>query len=361
MGIKTIADKGYDLLDEWYQKMLSQQLDQAMVLKKAMDDKFNNMKKHTDSFIYYSLLNFRYQMLTGDFEKSLEGFDYIKDMPDCFLKYYYHFFHFIYHTETGNYNCAEYHRELAANLLDMMPNEAETAEYHYRIALYHYYLSEPTLAIHYATKALEYFSSQEGYETKVGACKNTLGMACVTLEQFEMAEEYLIAALNILERNNEEKAALTVRYNLGLFYADQNLSELAVRHLTDVFEKFTYPRAPYQKRGMYVLAREHFKLGNLAEAQFYIHEGLQCCTEEYDHHFTILKTMIENKSITNLEKCILEGISYFKKQDLWKDVQIYSELLAIKWYNMGMKEKASDYYHMSHEAKNLLKEKGRLK
>ncbi|WP_242143135.1 MULTISPECIES: tetratricopeptide repeat protein [unclassified Bacillus cereus group] len=361
MGIKTIADKGYDLLDEWYQKMLSQQLDKAMVLKKEIDDKFSNRKKHTDSFIYYSLLNFRYQMLTGDFEKGLEGFDYIKDMPDCFLKYYYHFFHFIYHTETGNYNCAEYHREIAANLLDMMPNEAETAEYHYRIALYHYYLSQPTLAIHYATKALEYFSEYEGYKAKVGACQNTLGMACITLQQYEMAEEYLVSALNIFEHENELRAALTVRYNLGVFYADQNLSELAIRHLTDVFREFGQPRAPYQKKGIHVLAKEHFKLGNFKEANFYIEEGFKDCTTEYKYHFTILKTMLDNEPIEKLEKIMLDSISFFKEQDLWNEIQKYSEILAVKWYNMGEKDKASDYYHMGYEARNLLKEKGRLK
>ncbi|EOW9527325.1 tetratricopeptide repeat protein [Bacillus cytotoxicus] len=361
MGVKTVADKGYDLLDEWYQKMLSQQLDKAMVLKKEIDDKFSNRKKHTDSFIYYSLLNFRYQMLTGDFEKGLEGFDYIKDMPDCFLKYYYHFFQFIYHTETGNYNCAEYHRELVANLLDMMPNEAETAEYHYRIALYHYYLSQPTLAIHYATKALEYFSSQEDYETKVGACKNTLGMACVTLEQFEMAEEYLISALNTFQQLNEHTLVLKVRSNLGVFYAEQNLSDLAIRHLTEVFRGCQYSKAHYQKRITFLLAREHIKLKKNKEAAFYIDEGLKVCNREYNYHLNVLKSINNNESIESLEAVVIEALSYFKEQELWKDVQIYTELLAVKWYNMGDKDKASDYYHMGYEARNLLKEKGRLK
>lgn len=44
-------------------------------------------------------------------------------MPDGLLKYYYHFFKFIYATEVGNYNSAEKHLESASDLLDMMSDE----------------------------------------------------------------------------------------------------------------------------------------------------------------------------------------------------------------------------------------------
>ncbi|PEB51427.1 hypothetical protein CON65_10890 [Bacillus pseudomycoides] len=361
MEIRTVVNKEYELLKEWYHEMLSQHLDKAAVLKKEADNIFNNAKENTDSFIYYSLLNFRYRMLNGDFEKEFEAFDYIKDMPDCLLKYYYHFFKFIYDTEVGNYNNAEYHCELAGNLLNMIPNEAEKAEYYYRVALYHYYLSQPTLAINYATKALDYFSSHEDYEIKVGACKNTLGMACVTLEQFDMAEEYLISALNMFQQLNEHPLALKVRSNLGVFYAEQNLSDLAIRHLTEVFKGCQHTKEHYQRRVTFLLAREHIKLNENKDATFYIAEGLKVCNREYKYHLNILKSINNNEPIEKLEEVVTEALSYFKEQDLWKDVQIYTELLAVKWYNMGVKDKACDYYHLSHEARTLLKEKGRLK
>ena len=72
-------------------------------------------------------------------------------------------------------------------------------------------------------------------------------MSCITLGQYDMAEEYLVSALSILE-DEKESAALTVRYNLGIFYASQELWELALRHLEDVYEKFSVPRLPYQKK-----------------------------------------------------------------------------------------------------------------
>nr|WP_082246103.1 tetratricopeptide repeat protein [Bacillus gaemokensis] len=349
------------MLNTWYHEMLSQHLEKATSLKQEMDKKINEFTSNKELSTYYSLLNFRFQMLCGDFEKDLEDLSYLLEEPDNYLKYYYHFFQFIHASELGQYTRAEHHYGLAEGLLSLMQNKEEQAEFHYRAALYHYYLAQPTLAINHVNKAIEFFSTANGYKTKLGACQNTLGMAYITLEQYDMAEEYLLSALNILEQEKESKAALTVRYNLGVFYAEQDLSELAIRHLTDAFEQFSQPRVPYQKKGIHTLAKEHFKLGNLKEANFYVQEGLKDCTKEYEYRFTILKAMIENEPIEKLEKIILDAISYFKEQDLWKEILNYSELLAVKWFDKGTKDKACDYYRMNHEARILLKEKRYLK
>nr|WP_243526234.1 tetratricopeptide repeat protein [Bacillus pseudomycoides] len=361
MEIGVVTSAEYKLLQNWYHEMFSQHIEKARILKKEVDSNLHRIKETKEIFTYYSLLEFRYQMLSGNFENDLEGFEFIQDQSDSFLKYYYHFFKFIYATEVGNYSSAEYHYERAEQLLIIILDEAEKAEFHYRVALYYYYLSQPTLAINHVNKSLDFFNENVGYETKVGACKNTLGMACVTLGQFDLAEEYLVSALNTFQQENEERPALTVRYNLGLFYADQDLSELAIRHLTSAFKQFGHPKEPYQKRGTYVLAREHFKLGNFKEANFYVEEGVQSCTKEYIYHFTILKAMIENESLEKLEELVLEAISYFKEHELFKDIQVYTEELAAKWYGAGDECKAGKYFYMSYEAKNLLKEKGRLK
>ncbi|MBJ7945070.1 tetratricopeptide repeat protein [Bacillus cereus group sp. N24] len=353
--------KGYELLEEWYHEMLAQHIEKASILKIEADNIFNKVKENADSFIYYSLLRFRYQMLKGNFEKGLEGLEYINGMPDGLLKYYYHFFKFIYATEVGNYNSAEKHLESASDLLDMMSDEKEKAEYNYRVALYKYYISQPTLAINYATKALDYFSSHEGYETKKGACENTLGMACITLEQFELAEEYLISALNMFQKLDEQSLVLKVRSNLGVLYAEQNLSDSAIRHLEEVYKACQHTKLHYQRRVIFLLAREHIKLKQHNDATFYIKEGLKSCNQEYSYHLNILECINNNESIKKLEEIVNESLSYFKEQELWKDIQIYTELLAGKWYNVGAKEKACEYYHLGHEARTLLKEKGRLK
>nr|WP_275583709.1 tetratricopeptide repeat protein [Priestia taiwanensis] len=293
-------------------------------------------------------------MLIGDFEASLSE-SIAEQQTDDFLNYYYHFFKFIYATELGDYNSAREYCKLAEELLVNIPDEAEKAEFNYRVSLFYYYISQYVLSIHYATKAQEFFSQHKGYEVKIGACKNTLGMACSSLKQYELSEEYFIDALDIFQKANDPVLISRVRHNLGLLYADQNLSEIAIRHFNETIEDYKYDRTTY------LLAREHFKLNNLEEVEKYIEKGLKSCNKEYRHHFLILKAKSSSFDVQELEGITLQGIEYFKKQELWNHVQEYAEDLAIQWFDIGEGTRASIYFHMSYQAKEMLQKKGALK
>ena len=86
-------------------------------------------------------------------------------------------------------------------------------------------------------KALEIFESQHGCERNISSCLSVLGASYVDVGHFEQAEESYNKALDILQKLNEESLQLYVRGNLGHLYASQNLSEEAIRHLTQVVER----------------------------------------------------------------------------------------------------------------------------
>ncbi|GGE79545.1 Rap family tetratricopeptide repeat protein [Priestia taiwanensis] len=342
------------LLNDWYQEMRVHHVIKARKLKEEIDRKINRMEEDRDILTYYSLLDFRYKILIEDFKADFDK-PISEQQTNTFLKYYYHFFKFIYAIEIGNYSDAKEHYQLAEELLVTIPDEAEKAEFNYRVAIFQYYLSQPVLAIHYATKAQEFFFQREGYEIKMGACKNLLGTACTVLEQYELAEEYLLEALDIFKEANEDSLVIKARHNLGLMYADQDLSEVAIRHLIEVYKK--NPRI----RVTYLLAREHYKLKKTQKASIYIEEGLKFCSEEYNHHFLVLKAKNDRLSVEELEGIFLIAIEYLKKLEMWKDVHIYNEELANRWYDAGNELKASSYFRKSYEARQILKKMGALK
>ena len=94
-----------------------------------------------------------------------------------------------------------------------------------------------------------------GYEVKVASCETALGTARIFLKQFEKAEEHFNRSIDLLQKHNEEKLILIVRHNLGLLYATQNLSKLAIRHLSEVTEKNIA-----HFKAVFLQAREHYKL-----------------------------------------------------------------------------------------------------
>ncbi|WP_336298294.1 tetratricopeptide repeat protein [Bacillus cereus] len=145
-----------------------------------------------------------------------------------------------------------------------------------------------------------------GYEVKVASCETALGTARIFLKQFEKAEEHFNRSIALLQKHNEEKLILIVRHNLGLLYATQNLSKLAIRHLSEVTEKNIA-----HFKAVFLQAREHYKLRktNIVKeliVKELIEKGLAVCmelgNEEYVYHFNILRSLNEDEVIKLLEE-----------------------------------------------------------
>ncbi|EDX66466.1 MULTISPECIES: RapH N-terminal domain-containing protein [Bacillus] len=356
-------EKVTKLLNDWYQAILQHQSIQATNLKQEVEDKLSSIKEDKNLLLYYSLLNFRYEMLTDGFNITKDSFNEINsfDVPDSgFLSYYYHFFKGIHEAMISNYTKAREEFEQAEKLLMYVLNELEEAEFNYRIASFHYQTYQPLVAIQYVTKAKDIFSKHTGYEVNVASCNNVYGLSCIDLRQFEQAEINLNSALDILQKHNEESLVLRVRHNLAWLYANQNLSNLAIRHVSEVTKK-----NPKHFKAIFVEAREYYKLGEHTLAEELIENGLRICNElknkELLPHFTILKELNNKTSALSLEKVILKGISYFKKEKLWDCVQEYTEILANAFYQEENHVQASKYFYMSNEARRKYEEKGALK
>ncbi|MDP1459170.1 Rap family tetratricopeptide repeat protein [Bacillus wiedmannii] len=351
------------LFNDWYLAMLKQDVSQAINLKHEIEEKELNFEEDENLALYYSLLDFRFKVLTDGLSITKDSFNKIDSYaisPNHQLSYYYHLFKAIHATLTTNYNLASEHYEKAERLLVNATDDLEKGEFNYRMAIFYYHFYQPIEAIEYATKAKEFFIKAVGYEKNVASCESVLGAAFVYLKQYEQAEEKYNSAINILQKQGEESLLLRVRNNLGWLYANQNLSTLAIRHLSEVTTKM-----PTHFKAIFLQAREHSKLGEINIASKFIKKGLKICTElnneEYMLHLKILESINNNESTEDLEKIILEGITYFDKESLYNYTQEYSEKLAVKLYDENNHIKASEYFHKALQAKEKTFEKGALK
>ncbi|MDZ5606130.1 Rap family tetratricopeptide repeat protein [Bacillus pseudomycoides] len=351
------------LLNDWYVEIRARHIENAHLLKKEIDEKIENISHDESLSLYYFLLDFRYKYVIDNLNVSKDSFDKIEsyEIPeDSLLTYYYHFFKAIHASTIGNYNIARENYEKAEGLLDIVPDELEKAEFYYKLGAFHYDVYESLQSIKYVTKAKEMFLEQENHERNTGFCENLLGMACINLKEWVLAEEHLVKAMDIFQKLKEDKFILMVRHNLGLLYASQNLSELAIRHLSEVSQK-----KPNHYKAMYVEAKEHLKLKEYDTAASLIAKGHKICTElgneEYHHHFEILNALNEDIPTEKLEKIILAGISYFEKEALYEYIQECQEQLAKKFYEESNHIKSSEYFYLSTQARQKAFDKEALK
>ncbi|PGZ98464.1 hypothetical protein COE51_11440 [Bacillus pseudomycoides] len=356
------------LLNEWYREIRAQNFMKAKELKQSIDAKIKNMEENRTNEEHYLLLDFRFKMLSAEFyphqsdisKNDIQEMKLDKAPSDKSLFYYYYFFKASHATVIGDFKEAEQNYEKAESLLKNVHDPIEIAEFNLKLSSYYYYVSQPVLVIQHANRARNIFTEQYGYEKKVAACDNILGLACIELSEFEQAEVYLMSSLNMLQNQHEESLMLRVRHSLGVMYAEQNLSELAIRYLSEVSQKI-----PKHFRAIFLEARENYKLGNTELAASLIQKGLEVCSEleqeEYKYHFVILKALNENATTEKLEVVICEGIAFFKESGLWKYVQEYAEKLAVQYYETGNSVKASEYFYLGHKEKEEGFKKGALK
>ncbi|MED1303813.1 hypothetical protein BK704_11695 [[Bacillus thuringiensis] serovar konkukian] len=369
MLTSTQNEKLTNLLNEWYIEIRARHVNNAQLLKEKIDDKINELetvnedKETANLLLYYYLLDFRYTYLIDNLGLLKESFDKIElfEIPnDNYLTYYYHFFKGIHLNELGNYHSAKEHYDTAETSLKYSADELEKAEFYYKLSTFHYDLQQALVSIKYATKAKDMYSDYSDHQINIAFCDNILGLACMSLREWELAEEHFTSAMDHFQKINEEKFLTMVRHNLGWMYSTQNLSTLAIRYLSDVAEK-----SPNHYKAIYVKAKEHYKLKENDLASELIEQGLKICNksqiEGYQHHFEILKALNHNVDAKTLEKTILKGISYFEREQLYEYVQEYHEKLAMKFYEEKLGSEASDYFYLSSKARNKVFEKGALK
>lgn len=357
------------LLNQWYEGIRAGDIEKSAKLKEELETHMQQIEEENVKQ-YYWLLHYRYLEMKNDVaaEFDLHSVNLIKvkilDIPkDTLLQYYYYFFQASHETGKGQYKKAQVSYEKAENLLNEIPDPLEKAEFYFKYSQFLYYINNLLAAWEYASKAKDIFSKHSDYGFKVAGCHNVIGIVCLQLEQFENAEMQFNIAMNILQKRNvkeEENYIIRTKYNLGVMYADQNLSELAIRYLSETREKL-----PNHFRAIFLEAREYFKLGKTKIAKDLIADGLNLCEqlkqEEYRQHFTILKAMNQKVSAEKLEEIITDSFSYFEEEGLWEYVLEYTEKLAVQFYEEGDKIKGSEYFYIAHKEREEAHKKGALK
>ncbi|MEN1935654.1 tetratricopeptide repeat protein [Paenibacillus sp. 102] len=351
------------LLNQWYLEIRSRHLEKANSLKQEIAAKVNEIKENSELLQHYLLLDFRYNYLMDNLGVSKDSFDEIDFLgvpTNNLLAYYYHFFKAIHSDAIGEYKLAKEHYENAEGLLKYISDELEHAEFYYKLGYSYYDTYQAVLAMRYLNKAKDMFLKHTGCETNIAFCNNLLGLACTHLKEYELAEEYLTSAMNTFQKIGEKKFITMVKHNLGLMYGSQDLSEVAIRYLSEVIKN-----SPNHYKAIFIKAREHFKLGETNIASELIEKGLSICTnlenEQYQYRFVILREMNKKVSAQELEKAVLAGMDYFKKEELWEYIQEYTEVVAVQYHNEGNFEQSSKYFYLSYEAKKEIHRKGALK
>jgi len=359
MNIQAVSnDSIVQSFDYWHLSLRKNDLEQAESLHNEI---IETIKHNQDpkTVLHYQLLNSRHLILKKDFpaaHATLQQLEQNNGDRNDLMGFYLHYFSGILFTYEGEYEHAETRFLKAYSLLSNVSEETVRADFFYKASVLYYHIRQPLVALNYANDALKVFCNAQGYEVVIADCENILGLCSISLKQYAKAEEHFLCALDLAKKHNHQRLSHLTKYNLGYLYAEQNLSDLAIRYLLEVHET----EEPYYKT-IFLLAREYYKINDHINAESFIHKGIQSTNEEYKHHFQIVKAFHSQIENNELESIVTEGIRYFENHELWGFIEDYSGELAQYFHTLEDHARASHYFDQAYQAKQTLQKKEALK
>jgi response regulator aspartate phosphatase C len=350
-------------LKAWNHALLEQDFDKAEDIHKSIAHVFAALMDHDQHHLFYLLLEVRSYLMKEQFSLAKASLSNIHPhLLDEAGMFYYHFFRgMILSSENNNLDALSQYKKAEEYLL-YIEDDAEKAELYYKISGIYYYLVHSWESIEYLQKAKELFGNLKGFEKRIASCIVLLGLNCIDIRQYEQAEVELLNALDLAKKMDDVKFKIYVYHSLGLFYANQNHSAIAIRYLSEIIN---LSKKHGNLRILFLLAQEYCKLGNKEEALPYYEEGIllsqKTDDEEYKIKFRVLYDLYFQDDPKISEDTLDMGIKYFRENKKWYTVQKYSEMLAVRYHKDKKYKQASHYYSIFVEAFNKINEMGALK
>ncbi|MGV3487726.1 MAG: tetratricopeptide repeat protein [Tuberibacillus sp.] len=351
------------LYDEWFEARLKD-LDRLEEIKMKIDDAVKHLKGYIFTCPDYWLISLGHDVILEKLNEAAVSLDQLEKFEtagfDGRYQFYYYLFKGTFFLLKGEHQTALKNFQTAGERLKYSPNEIEKAEYYYKIGSIYYHLRKTIDSIHNLLNALTLFKSEPGYERRIAACEMALGLNSVDLHQWEEAEERFYNALNYVNKIEDTSMKTYIYHDLGLLYAEQNMSKAAIHWLTESLSDKT----PNHKT-IYLITREYFKLGKIIKAEEWLNRGMELVNKQrlttYIIRFQLLKILYMERDKDNIETTLKNGITYFIKERIWNYVAENAKCLADFYAENGKYKEAVEYYQIMIDAQNKISEMEALK
>ncbi|MGP4079214.1 hypothetical protein ACTWQL_04805 [Pseudalkalibacillus sp. R45] len=345
----TLVSTGMaEQLNKWNAYLLARDIENATKIRNSLTILHENnvTAENEQLFLHAKLIELKHSLFIKDTEKSKElltVLDPLKVKMSESLQFYYYFFTGLHAYQELNYDIALKEFKKAEKFVDQIQEKVDLAEYHYKIASTYYFIRQSLVSLIHLEQAQQYYE-QHGNTKRVADCDMLYGINYIDMRQYDLAEEKLHTALMHAKSLSDQPLQNRVLHNLGFFYAEQGMSEAAIRYLKSLAADENYE---HYLKAVFLISRENCRLGDLKESQEWISKGLnhlqQNPNEEYLHKFQLLKLLYLEPNNIN-DELISKGISYFKENKQWEDVEEYSRLIAQTYSKSNELEKAVYFY-----------------
>ncbi len=338
LGIRFLDEEEPLLLEElkdWYKLIISGEKEEVENLYPKIKDQMDRSRDST-SLVYFMLFELRYFLQIRRIEEAKKSLEKLHEIADIFteeLNFYLYKFNGLFDYINEKYNDAYIcYKKAESILLRSVFEKWEEADLYYSLGLTTSQLWKVTLCINYTNQALAIYQTHYNYK-RSAECQILLGISYRRSDELIKAEESYLLADKIANTLNNSNLKGFIHHNLGYLYSIQGKTELGIKHYEksiafheDVNYKQTFPT-------IHAIIKEFYHKKDYKYGMKWVNEGLDKLTGsedtiEYFYHFTTYKYLMTESTI-EFEGFLKElVIPYFEKQNNYKYVADYSDVLA---------------------------------
>ncbi|MFS0654823.1 tetratricopeptide repeat protein [Bacillus sp. 179-C3.3 HS] len=351
-------------INQWYTHICKFEVEQAKEMKQIVEEEIYEMEEDQDLLLYYSLIDFRHQMMlqhlspvhtggetlhTVSFPKEIED---VEDEMTGLLGYYFHFFHGMYAFIQRRYTEAISYYKLAEHQLNLVTDEIEKAEFFYKIAEVYYHMKQTYFSMHYAKKARDIYKKHQLYGKRSIQCDFVMAGNWIDVNQHQKALPYLEKALKDCETIERKECTSYFKAmalnNLGTCHYSMGTYHTATVYFEQAIALYEKDQAATMIKSLFSFALTCIKLEHLERAEQVIDEGWHKARllndEIYQLKFQFLQALylekdsgdkltlallgLKNKKMfADLEELALDAANYYKERDMYKESSTFFEVV----------------------------------
>lgn len=347
---------------EWYSCIIARSIKQATEMQKEIQGMLDHMKADDRILAYYSLVEFRYNIMMNQVGKGDEDTLMLEKIGkeaeesiDHMLRYLYYFISGQNEFMHERYRSAIRLFRKAERLLEYVNDEAEEAEFHYYMGSSLYRISQYTFAGSYIEESMVAFK-RLNYSERTINCKVLLAGIYSETGSFKKANEILFEALELT--NTYEIANVVVLRALGINAMRHHKHEEAKKYFESVFKSLNGTNHILTMKTEYSLAHVHFFLNEIesgidrlkmAEAGAIFYKN-----NEYKARCLVLRGIYVDKK----EALVDEAIEQLTQFGMNFESEEVAESVAHYYEKRGNSDKELKYLKIAYKARQNLSKTG---
>ncbi|MDR0121267.1 Rap family tetratricopeptide repeat protein [Bacillus sp. FSL W8-0920] len=337
-------------INEWYKMIRQFSVPDAEILKAEVEQEIERMEEDQDLLIYYQLMCFRHQIMLDyikpvDFNKNRPTISSLLDLIETsqetltgMLEYYNLFFRGMYEFSNKEYvEAIKYYRK-AEIKLEIVSDEIERAEFHFKVAEAYYMMKQTHVSMHHILKAMEIYEQYDLYKVRKIQCSFVIAGNYDDMKRSDKALPHLEKSLRMAEEIQNNRLISSAYYNLADCYECLGDTDQAIAYCEKAVRINKNERYDNLPHSLYFLSSLLMKKGDYKKGKDVLDYGfsisVQYDDDLYKRLFHFIKALYVDK--VNIDQ--IKQVFHFLDEN-----KIYAYLEELSYDVAGVFKSKNDH------------------